>query len=74
MPAPIVWGLGVAAGGIVGWLGLTAGRRVVDDLDALGDVAVAGAAGYVAARVSESPAAGLATGLAAIWVIRKGRG
>ena len=74
MAAPIIWGIGIAATAVVGWLGVKSGRRIAEDIDTLGDVAVAGAAGWIAARITDSPAVGAGTGLVAFWALRQGQG
>jgi len=53
---------------------MKAGSRLVEDVNTLGDVAVAGAADWVAGRISGNEWIGLGIGLATWWALRQREG
>ncbi len=71
MAAPILWGLGIAAGAVIGWTGFKAGSAIAEDVDTLGDVAVAGAAGWIAGQVTKNSLIGLGTAAATWWALQQ---
>lgn len=71
MAIPLIgYGVAAAATAVVGWFGVRAGGEIVEDLDIVGDVAIAGLAGFAASRVSGSALVGVAVGATALGVMR----
>ncbi|WP_420011342.1 hypothetical protein [Tateyamaria sp.] len=70
MAAPIIWGLAVGTAAVVGWLGKKVGGELVQDVDTVGDVVIAGAAGWLVMQALDSPAVGLGAGVTMYLVLR----
>ncbi len=69
MPAPVIWGLVVGGVAVAGWLGHGAGKKIIEDVDVLGDVAIAGAVALATSQLSGSKVAGLLGGAATIYAL-----